>query len=428
MRFRSSLRIRFVIAMFALVVLICAGFYFAVDQFVEVLEAELMDTAVKRELQEYKDAHTSGQAPHSFEVGKLRGFIVAQEAAPPSDLPAELMSWPSGRYGEIELQGQEFYAGREDTDAAALFMLLDLADIEALEDRLEGVAYGVIVSALVATGLVGYWLSRRVMQPVTQLVGQLTVMTPDKAQARLAEQFPEHEIGLIARAFDRYQARIEQFVQRERAFTDDASHELRTPIAIILSALPLLNEEERLSDQGRQRLARIERAAWQMRILVEALLVMAREEADSATDVCVLDDVLRDVAEVHRQSVQDKGLALRVCIERPVTVQAPPGLVAVVVGNLLGNAVQHTAQGHIELRLEADRLIVEDTGVGMDAEERARIFERRYRGVRSQGLGIGLYLVQRICERLGWRIEVESTANTGTRFILHLNSAPLTKI
>lgn len=428
MHFRASLRIRFVIAMFSLVVLICGGFYFAVYQFVEVLEAQLMDTAVKRELQELKDAYNRDQTPRYLDAGQLRGFVVAHGTARPAELPDELMTWPSGRYGDIYIQGREFYAGREDTDAAALFMVLDLADIEALEDRLVGIAYAVIVSSLVATGLVGYWLSRRVMQPVTQLAGQLTVMTPEMAQARLADQFPEHEIGLIARAFDRYQARIEQFVQRERAFTDDASHELRTPIAIILSALPLLNEEQRLSEPGRQRLARIERAAWQMRILVEALLAMAREEGDAATDVCILDDVLRDAADVHRQIVQEKGLALRVIIDHPVTVRAPPGLVAAVVGNLLGNAVQHTTQGHIALRLEADRLIVEDTGVGMDAEERTRIFERRYRGVRSQGLGIGLYLVQRICERLGWIIEVESTPNTGTRFVVHLNSTPVTKI
>lgn len=428
MHFRASLRIRFVIAMFSLVVLICGGFYFAVYQFVEVLEAQLMDTAVKRELQELKDAHNRGQTLRYLDAGKLRGFIVAQGESPPSELPEELMTWPSGRYDDIDIQGREFYAGREDTDAAALFMVLDLADIEALEDRLVDIAYVVIVSALVAAGLVGYWLWRMVMQPVTQLAGQLTVMAPEKAQARLADQLPGHEIGLIARAFDRYQARMEQFVQRERAFTDDASHELRTPMAIILSALPLLNEEERLSEQGRERLARIERAAWQMRILVEALLALAREESNCATDVCILDDVLRDVADVHRQIVQDKGLALRLIIDHPVTVRAPPGLVTAVVGNLLGNALQHTSQGHIELRLETDRLVVEDTGVGMDAEERKRIFERRYRGVRSQGLGIGLYLVQRICERLGWIIEVESTPNKGTRFVLHLKSAPVTKI
>lgn len=427
MRLRDSLKVRFVAAMFSLVLLICGTFYFAVHQFLEVLESQLADTVVKRELHELRDAFSRGE-PLRYQDGKdLRGFIVEQAASPPPDLPTAILSWPSGHYGEITIEGREHYAGREDAVDAVFLMLLDLAEFEALEADLARITYAVILSALLAALLLGYWLSCLVMRPVTRLASQLSEMTPDGTAVPLAGQFPDHAMGLIARAFDRYQARIEQFIGRERSFTDDAGHELRTPLAVILSALPLLNEEPGLSERGRERLARIERAAGQMHALVEALLSLAREEDDGPDQICRLDEVLRDVAELQRQAVEDKGLELRLSINGPVKLRAPAGLATAVIGNLLANAVQNTSKGHIELRLETDRLIVADTGVGMDAAESRHIFERRYRGVRSQGLGIGLYLVRRICERLGWVIEVDSTPGTGTRFVLHLNPSALTK-
>lgn len=430
MRFDGSLRARFVVAVFALVFLICGGFYFAVYQFVEVLERQLMDTAVKRELNELVDAWRAGdgQPVPVLHSDGIRGFVWRHRAALPANFPEALLSWPSGRYDEIKIDGNVYYAGRQDLPDASLFLILDLTEIEDLEARLVNIAYGVIGTALLAAVLMGYWLSYLVMKPVSRLARHLAELKPENGNVRLGDQFGDREIGLIAAAVDRYQDRIAQFIGRERAFTDDASHELRTPLAVVLSAVPLLKDDTALSPLGLERLARLERAARQMHAMIEALLFLAREDGGWRSEPCALDEVMRDISDSFQQAAQEQGIDLVCHIVQPLTVQVPPGVAASVVGNLLSNALQHTRKGRVELRLESDRMVVQDTGIGIGVQEQLRIFERGYRGARSQGRGIGLYLVQRICERLDWTVHVHSAPGAGTRFDVVLPLAALTKI
>ena len=191
------MRTRFVAAVFALVFLVCGGFYFTVYQFVEVLEAQLMENAVKRELHELADGIRAGMdAPLHHSAG-MRAFVWKPGEDAPEGLPLPLQTWNSGTLGEIEIDHREFYAGRENVEDVAVFVLLDLAEIEALEERLVNIAYAVIVSALVAAVLVGYLLSRLVMKPVTRLAAHVSALRPDGEPVRLRDHFEDHELSLI---------------------------------------------------------------------------------------------------------------------------------------------------------------------------------------------------------------------------------------
>ena len=105
----------------------------------------------------------------------------------------------------------------------------------------------------------------------------------------------------------------------------------------------------------------------------------------------------------------------------PVLVTGAPVMIACVVNNLLLNAVNFTQQGFIDVKLTLTELTVRDTGIGIPPQDLSRIFERRYRGAQSRGLGLGLYLVSRICQRLGWTIETRSAEGSGTLFRILLS-------
>jgi signal transduction histidine kinase len=270
-------------------------------------------------------------------------------------------------------------------------------------------------------------LSRLVTRPVSRLAAEVSALRPDREGILLRAQFDDHEIGLIAEAIDGYQVRIRRLVERERNFTDDASHELRTPLAVILSAMPLLEEEHALSAPGRERLERIARAARQMHAMIEALLFLAREDGGWRAEPCALEDVVEDLARTWHRAAEDKGLTLICEVDEPQVIAAPPGIAACVIGNLLANAVQHTQDGQVRIALRGKEILIEDSGPGIPLSDRQRIFERRYRGTRSAGMGIGLHLVQRICERLGWSIKVDTAAGGGTRFTVHAGAGEATK-
>jgi signal transduction histidine kinase len=267
--------------------------------------------------------------------------------------------------------------------------------------------------------LLGVWASARVMQPVAHLARKLRDYAGEGQPERLAPQFADDEVGQLAAALDDYADRLTELVRRDREFNADVSHELRTPLAVIRGATELLLGQPDLSDKAHMRLKRIERAAQQSADLTSALLMLSRNERGSGpTDVR---RVAEQIAEANRANLAAKPVELLVEGEESVLVDAPESVLAVAIGNLVGNACKYTASGEVRVRIAADCVQVDDTGPGITAEEAERLFERGYRGHSagtSKGAGIGLAIVQRLCELYGWRVTLAPREPVGARAVL----------
>jgi len=418
MRFSWSLRTRFLLATSVLVVVLCAAFSVAVHQFIELLEDEMLNRTLVRQMHQFEvDVAEDPQLAPPTDGG-MKGFIIRS----PGDraaLPRELADLAAGVHEDVTVGGRNYFAAIRDVGATRLYLLLDTERVDLLEGDVIAVASLVGLVALGLAAIVGLALSRTVMRPVTALANDVAQLDPSRRNERLENRFANRDVGVIAAAFDDYMQRLERVLEREQAFTEDASHELRTPLAIISSAAELLSEEPGLSEAGRGRVLRIRRASAHMQSLIEALLFLARGEMGGVAPPCALDQIVREAAEVVAASAAAKSLTLYIEVE-PVTVAGAPVMVACVVNNLLLNAVNYTQNGLIEVRLTPAVLLVHDTGVGIPPQDLSRIFERRYRGSNSRGLGLGLYLVNRICERLGWTIETQSAPGLGTTFRIRL--------
>jgi signal transduction histidine kinase len=418
---RWSLRARFLFATSLLTVVLCAVFAIAVHQFVELLEDELLNRTLVREMQELKAELAEDPQARPPSASGVSGFIVrtpAERAA----LPAELASLSDGVHEDVTIHDRGFFVAVDKLGTWRLYILLNTERVEALEDSVVTVAALIMLVALGLAAVIGIVLSRAVMRPVTELADDVTHLDPSRRNERLGKRFSDREVGVIAAALDDYMERLDRMLEREQSFTEDASHELRTPLAIIASAAELLVEEPGLSGPARERVQRIRRATGQMQSLIEALLFLARGESTDSTQPCALDQIVKESAEVVGAQAATKALHLTVNVQ-PVSVTGSPIMVACVVNNLLLNAVNFTQEGSIEVELTPRELTVRDTGIGIPPKDLSRIFERRYRGAQSRGLGLGLYLVSRICDRLGWTIETHSTEGTGTTFRVVLRGA-----
>ena len=268
----------------------------------------------------------------------------------------------------------------------------------------------IISSVFILTGLtilVGWWSASRVISPVTELAQRLKTSGSTSRPEALATHFPDDEVGQLAGALDDYAIRLTEVVQRDREFNADVSHELRTPLAVIKGAVELLLTRPDVDDKTRARLQRIQRAEQQCTDLISALLLLSRNErGHGAADVARIAEQLLDA---HRAQLGGKPLQLRLEGERGLMVDAPEAAVTVALGNLIGNAVKYTLQGEVVVRLLPDAVQVVDSGPGLTPEDAARLFERGYRGTHaehSQGGGIGLSIVRRLCVLYGWRVRV----------------------
>lgn len=275
-----------------------------------------------------------------------------------------------------------------------------------------------IVAVILFTALslvLGWWSASRVMRPVSDLASRLRAYRGGtKSPELLAHRFPDDEVGQLAGALDDYSTRLTEVVQRDREFNADVSHELRTPLAVIRGATELLLARPGLDDKVLQRLQRIQRAEQQCSDLIGSLLLLSRNERGQGhSNVAKVTEQLLDA---HRAQLGGKQLDLLMEGELDLVVDAPEAALSVALGNLIGNAVKYTREGSVTVRLHADAVDVIDTGPGLSEDDAARLFERGYRGTHaahSQGGGIGLSIVQRLCKLYGWSVRVTPRQERG---------------
>jgi signal transduction histidine kinase len=417
-----SLRTRFVGAIFLVVVLLSSGFYFAVSEFIEFLEHELMATRVQQELQEFVKQYESHTDHAPIDAEDMWRYAAAPNSR---TLPAPLNDVPPGVHDDVMIDGREFYVGRQDVAGVRLYVGIDMEPVERLEERLLALTFFCIAAGLLISWPLARLLARLVTRPVDELAALVSDLQPARDQLPIGGRFNTREIGVIAAAFDRYTQRVAQLVRREQAFTEDASHDLRSPITVISGAAQLLAADEQLTPVAQRRVQRILRATTQMQRLTEALLFLARESPEADTESCALHELLAEIALTYQESLVDGPVSLHLQIEQPRIVRGPPGMIASLISNLVANAIDHTPEGRIDLTLRAGNLIVQDSGNGIAAEDLSRIFEHGYRGPNSRGFGLGLSLVKRIADRLGWTINVSSELGAGARFELFFDAASL---
>jgi signal transduction histidine kinase len=216
----------------------------------------------------------------------------------------------------------------------------------------------------------------------------------------------------------------EQMMERLEQFTQDASHELKTPLAALSSSLDLALKTEKY----REGILSAKDDLRQVAVLVERLLELARLDKFVRSDTPVdLTALIAASAERFGSMAKEKNIVIDHNLHRGVTVQGDPVLIRQVVENLLSNAIKFSkpAGGTIHVHLTAKALSVQDNGVGMAASALPHIFHRFYQVEQSRalgGFGLGLALVKRIVDLHGWTVDARSTPDKGSTFTVHFGS------
>lgn len=236
------------------------------------------------------------------------------------------------------------------------------------------------------------------------------------------EQESDSEITILVQAFKDFAERMDAMIQRERNFTRNASHELRTPVAVLRANLDLLRSREHDSQSRADITERMRRTVRDMEALLETLLLLAREsESRLQWGVVSLNEIVAYQLDLAGKAHAREGV--RACMSQRCELQtsAPEKVLAIVFANLLRNAFTYTEQGEVRVEVLKHAIAIQDTGCGMSETDLNRAFEPFYRGqgVATEGYGLGLALVNRLCQRFAWRVEVDSELNAGTRITVH---------
>ena len=386
----------------------------------ERVEHLAWESLLRAELDYYGQRTQANAAYRWHDTDTLRMFGVA--GAPP--LPANLASLGAGLHDDMTLDGVTSVVLVEQINGKPVAMALNLTEFEGVEGAITAaVAAGTVIVILIL-GLVVMWRLGLVIQPLAMLAHQVEELKPAQPDQKVVlDEDASAEMVVIADAFNDYLRRNQSFVEREHAFIASSSHELRTPIAVIAGASELVLDQADVPPAARKQVARIHRTARNVEQLISLLLTLAKDPsrlADSSDHVA-LDQLLPEIMEDHRYLTRDKDLALVLEAMPPCEIVAPVTIVQAAIGNLLRNAIENSDRGQIRISLRSDAtVVIEDPGHGMSPEEISEIYARMARGGGRDGGGIGLDLISRLCEHLGWNLAFSSVSGRGTRTTLRL--------
>jgi heavy metal sensor kinase len=293
--------------------------------------------------------------------------------------------------------------------------------------------------ALLLASLGGYFLARKSLAPVVAMGNQCEKIGAANLDERLTELDPRNELGRLALSFNNLLSRLQGSFEIQRRFMADASHELRTPVAIIRGESEVaLSKEIRTAQDYRESLGIVHDEGKRLSRIVEDLFTLARADAGQyplETSNMYLDETVGQCVRSVDSLAQQRGLSLNYeTSARELFFSGDEGLVCRMTLNLLDNAIKYTPRGgvvcvHLQRNARTCRLSIADTGVGIPAELQPKIFERFFRvdQARSRnaekngsGAGLGLSIARWIAEMHGGHLDLDVSDQNGSTFIISL--------
>jgi heavy metal sensor kinase len=295
---------------------------------------------------------------------------------------------------------------------------------------------------VVLASLLGYWLSGRALAPVNRIIRSAERVGIRELSQRLEIPRAHDELRHLTETLNAMLGRIESSVRRMTQFTADASHDLRTPIALIRTNAELALRRPRSESEYRDTLSRILSTSEETTRLIEHLLTLARADAGAAHLKFETVDLVETLHSISRQVnvlAMAKGVSFSASLpsDVPACVIADPAALERLFMAILDNAVRYTSPGgQISLRLrvenESASVEIEDTGIGIGVSDLPRIFDRFFRADQarsgeSRGSGLGLSIAKWIADAHKASIEVTSNLGQGTCFLITLSLADVTR-
>jgi heavy metal sensor kinase len=438
------------IAFAVLVYYAAAGIFYARQDELLRSTAETVASAYVQELEEEDSVAKANDVvlaqlvfPNRYvEVADAQGHVVAWS----SNLAGHLRTVPTQTLSEARQRGTSFVVLNNlrvavvplspDRNKQLGFAIVaePLSVVEEGLRRLRRSFFAGVPLILLFASLGGYFLARKSLSPISLMNQQTQRITAENLSTQLDVANPRDEVGRLAMTINALLARIDAAFQEQKRFIADASHELRTPIAVLRGETEVALEQERATAEYKGSLELIKDEAERLSRIVENLFMLARQPIDAPSLVkepVYLNEVVADCVRAAQVLATQKGLRLKVQSSLPeMSMNGDDEMLKRMLLNLLDNAVKYTpAGGEICVALARQNgnalIIVSDTGIGIPAEDQPRIFDRFYRVDKARsralgGAGLGLSIARWIVEAHEGKLSVESALGRGSAFTVEL--------
>lgn len=330
-------------------------------------------------------------------------------------------SMPEGMGMSRSIDANTYLINIEKDDTGVFYHARDIT--QALER--ERLFFAVIIIIAIATMLfslvLSYTGSQRIIQPLKHLSDYIASSKIGEKNAPITTDFQDIELHNIAVVFNNFLVELEQFVLRERSLVGLASHELKTPVAIIVGAVEILKSRFELPEPVLGPLTRIENASEEMSTSIPILLELSRRSGQVLSyrelDINeVVSDVIKDLSQLFPVDSRISIVHQDKCV-----VTADKALAKMLIRNLIQNALQHTS-GKIHLSLSSHSICIRDQGTENQSSHLQELATNIPTQNKTFNTGLGLYIVTLITERLNWSLDISSGASNGSTVAIMFSS------
>lgn len=416
MQARRSLRIKVALGFSALTILLLVAQALGVKALAEAQEERLIAALIADDMSSLLQTWRSYPALVPPFDSRLGGHV-SPGGRVNITLPESVKDLRNGTH-EIIVGGREIHVAVAPFGNARLYRIYDFSSYEQrFRQVIDALMIGTGMFALLAFWL-AFGLSGLLVRQVAGFARQVSALRLGTASTLDPGKYDEAEVVELVEAFNDYHGRMAQMIEREKEFTGNVSHELRTPLTAIKTSCELLEQDPAIGPKSRVRLRQIDRAADNMIELANALLLLAREESPADIGPVRLASAIEDALDPFADVLSAKGLDTVIDIDGHLRVEANRSALAIVLSNLIDNAVRYTDHGRLRFSCANGWLRIEDTGRGIPRHALPYVFERFYQATpeatAGRTFGIGLSIVKKVCDRYQWSIKVDSEPGAGT--------------
>lgn len=367
----------------------------------EDLEDTLLEADRIIELEHF-EKYGEKQRYQKIQTGQMVSVFRPRPHDSDAELPIVFRGLPVPYEGTVDLLGAEYAVITHAFPEGDFYLAKNLQLFEEREKQLvmytQLLAFGVFVVGVVVARL----SSRALSQPIVRLVDAIHELRDSGMAGRLDEQFADHELNEIAAAINNNLNQVEESFRRERALISMASHELRTPVSVVLGAVAIIEKRGKLEADDARTLQRINHAAQDMSANIQALLDLVRRTRQEVSEEKFrIADLLRAIREDYEMNDELDLSRLVFANTDDAALYADRTLAKMVLHNLISNALSHT-RGRVTVTSRADHVEIADEGAMPQSPGAG---DRPAAAGEPQSVGLGLYIVNIACERLGWRFE-----------------------